>query len=294
MSDENARSLAQYLNDHPDEAKKIRSSVSTMLAQYKVMDSALAGIGGQLRTLHEQAAAFVSSIRIPVPTELFAGVADALLGLLPANWPHPVPDFDRIKEVLEQDGIPIAHIPRAEIVQLIVDADSYEARIRIIEDRAADIAADCFQALQTKLDGILEKQVPLAVRAIEAYQSGFFESAQALAVSVCDTYLKKSFRGKKYKTMQAELAFDKSDDLAAAAAFNYHYALTPAVPFLVPWFPGDQVDPPTKLSRHVTIHNASTDHVTPLNATIAIMLMTSMTLGINYAAIRARRSREGS
>ncbi len=191
--------------------------------------------------------------------------------------------------MLERDGIPIAHIPRAEIVQLIVDAKDYEARIQVIDDWADDIAADCFEALQVELDQILEKQAPLAIRAIAAYQAGFFEGAQALAVSVCDTHLKKVFNRKSYKTMQADLALDKSDNMAVAAAFNYHYALTPAVPFLVPWFPGDGGDPPTKLSRHVTIHNASTDHVTPLNATIAIMLMTSMTLGINYAAVRAAR-----
>ena len=90
--------------------------------------------------------------------------------------------------------------------------------------------------------------------------------------------------------MAAALAIDQSDDMAIAAAFNDHYALAPAVPFLLNWLPGDPGEPPTKLSRHVSIHNASIDQVTPLNATVAIMLMTSMTMGINYAATRVRKN----
>ena len=50
--------------------------------------------------------------------------------------PRPIPSTERMEEVLEKDGIPIVHIPRAEIVQTIVDADDYDARIKVIEERA--------------------------------------------------------------------------------------------------------------------------------------------------------------
>ena len=74
MPQKNVRSLAEYLNENPEGARKLRFSVSTMLAQYKVMDSVFAAIGEQLRTLQEKqeqaVAALVSSVRISVPEDM--------------------------------------------------------------------------------------------------------------------------------------------------------------------------------------------------------------------------------
>jgi len=74
--------------------------------------------------------------------------------------------------------IPIVHIPRAEIVQAIVDADDYDARIEVIEECADDIAVDCSVALAGEFDDGLEKQILLVRKAIEAYQAEHFEAAQ--------------------------------------------------------------------------------------------------------------------
>lgn len=78
------------------------------------------------------------------------------------------------------------------------------------------------------------------------------------------------------------LSLEKSEDASVSWVYNIGYALAPAVQFLVDWWPGDEGGPPTRLSRHVSIHNASTEHMTKLNATIAIMLATGMSVALNY------------
>ena len=86
--------------------------------------------------------------------------------------------------------------------------------------------------------------------------------------------------------MIEKVAIDQSDDSSVGWAFNVHYALAPGVSFLATWTPGDGEEPPTRLSRHVSIHNATTDQMTELNSTIAIMLATSITIAIDYAAVK--------
>ena len=111
-------------------------------------------------------------------------------------------------------------------------------------------------ALDEKCDQGLELQIPLARRAIEAYQAGHFEAAQALAVSVCDTYLKQMFppepTGKNnkdirigYNEMATRLAIQEAQDASVTWALNIGYALAPAVQFLVHWWPGDEAEPPS-------------------------------------------------
>jgi hypothetical protein len=193
--------------------------------------------------------------------------------------------------VLSVDAIPIVHIPRAEIVQAILDAEEYDARIQIIEARADDIAEDCRIAMDRDYYDELSQQLPLVRKAVVAHQDGHHEAAQALAVSVCDTYFKKLYRGASYKDMQKRVAIDQSDDMSIPYLFNLHYALAAAALFLAPWYPDRDEKPPTKLSRHVTIHHAGTDHMTKLNATVSIMLVTTLTVGIDWGLKRAEATR---
>jgi hypothetical protein len=297
-NDDDTRNFARYLNDHPDEAKRLQAAVRSFIQQYKTADSLMVSVSKQLADVRQMAYEAIKSTFIP--TELFTKLAKQLDTILPANWPRPIPSTDRMEEVLEKDGIPIVHIPRAEIVQAIVDADDYDARIEVIEERADDIAVDCSAALAGEFDDGLEKQIPLVRKAIEAYQAEHFEAAQALAVSVCDKYLKmmfppeptprKKLRRIGYAEMAEKLVIGESEDTSATWAFNIGYALAPAVQFLVDWRPEDGEEPPSRLSRHVSIHFASTDHMNKLNATVAIMLATGMSMALNYPMMLMRES----
>ncbi|WP_139334707.1 hypothetical protein [Mycobacterium colombiense] len=291
MTDDKRRSeFAKYLDDHPNEAAKLQTSIQNMLGQYKVAEGAFDSVQEQLRKTLEPLRNALMPVKLSIPVDALTQFRESMAAVFPANWPRPVPDLQRIEEVLETDGIPIVHIPRAGIVQAIVDADDYAARIQIIEERADDIAEDCKLALNRDFDGLLGEHIPLLLRAVETYQAGYHEAAQSLAVAICDTYLKKLFKNDKYKDMAQKMAIEESNEVSVFHAFNFHYALAPAVRFLDPWWPGDEGPPPSKLSRHLSTHNASTDYMTNRYAVIAIMLATSMSIAIDVAAKRRRKS----
>lgn len=280
--------FAEYMKKNPDAAASLRAAIKDMLKQYDFVSTGISDVARHTLA-HQQSFDLMKAIKLPdelLPS--FKGLVATLENLFPKNWPRPIPDLDLIATVIQEDGIPIVHIPRADILQEILDAADYDARVGVLKARADDIAVDCEEALARDCDAVLEKQVPLARRAVEAYRAGHLESAQALSVSVCDTYLKKMFVKKQYNDMKNALAISEANDTAVAIALNYHYALASAVPFLVPWKPDKGEKPPSKLSRHASIHDASTDQMTELNATVAIMLVTSMTVAIDYQATRVR------
>lgn len=196
-------SLADYLNDHPTEAEKLRKSISSMVSQFELFKrESVPTLADTLVKLQQAALESLRPVYVPpLPDTMFEGLRKTLRAIYPSNWPADLPDYIRIEEVLEKDGIPIVHIPRAEIVQAICDADDYEARVEILKNRRTDIAEDCKEALQGDFDPIIEKQLPLARQAVDVYQAGYPEAAQALAVSVCDTYLKQMFKDTSYKSM---------------------------------------------------------------------------------------------
>ncbi|CAN5628115.1 hypothetical protein BH09ACT8_BH09ACT8_61530 [soil metagenome] len=295
MTDNNRRTVAKYLYGSPAAADEFHIAVQRLVDNYSVGDSDRKRTATQMVEMTEWIydslqTVLTNLLQIPtiqITSDVFDSLSEALEATTPANWPRPTPKLKPIEEILETDGIPIIHIPRAEIVQDILDADDYEARIGIIEQRADEIALDCKAALELDYHDRLMKQVPLARRAVETYQAGYFEGAQVLAVAVCDTYLKQLFNNLGYDKMARQVTIEKSNHKSFAWAFNVHYALAPAASFLTPWWPGD--DPLTKLSRHVSIHHASTDHMTKFNATIAIMFVSSMSVAINYAMKAADR-----
>lgn len=282
--------LEQYFKEHPEEMTKFFETIRRIaLQQLQVENTMTKFVLEVVGPLHDRIGEIVRSIYLP--SNVFAEIVRNLDDLLPENWPRPIPNTGRIEEVLEKDGLPIVHIPRAEIVRAIVDAENYEERIAIIEACGDDIAEDCSSILDEEDVGY-EKQIPLVKRAIESFQARHFEAAQALAVSVCDTYLKEMFppeltakqKLKKigYDEMAQKLSMEENRDKSATWVLNVGYALASAVPFLVHWEPGNGQEPPTHLSRHVSIHFASTDHMTRLNATIAIMLATTMSVALTY------------
>lgn len=216
--------------------------------------------------------------------------------ILPANWPeNSLGNLDRFKEVLAVDGIPIVHVPRAEIVTEILKAPDFAARMNIIDTRSDEIAVDCKEVLSSTFHTEIEKQAPLALEAAEAFLDGHYAAAQALAVLVCDTYLKaylggtiKTPKGKDKKIGYPDMA--KAVDLEAidqenplSIVLKYNYALGPVASFLTEWWPEDPTKgpKPTKLSRHVSVHNASTDDMHKNNAIVAVMLAASLTVGID-------------
>jgi hypothetical protein len=225
--------------------------------------------------------ASLDRLNLPNLAELGKRITEQVNRAIPDNWPEgALGSHSTIEEVLETDGIPIVHIPRAAIVAQLLAAATFENRVKIIEDRADDIAQDCKDALTATFHTSIEEQAPLALNAVESFVDGYHAPAQALAVAVCDTYL-KSYLQVGYRKMAERVTIEESNKLPLYEALNFFYPFAPVVSFLTKWFPDGTTLPPTKLSRHVSVHNASTTHMTKLYATIAIMLATSLTVAID-------------
>jgi hypothetical protein len=280
--------LRDYLKQNPSFIESIRRSSQNMLEQYRLAESAMASIAKQTEQIRQSTLEAFRTAQLPFDT--WKKFREQMSAIFPANWRGISFDLDRIQEVLQSDGIPIVHVPRASIVTTILGAEDYEARVQIIQENLDDIAADCEKALDAEFDSWFDQHAPLARRAVQAYRAGHYEAAQALAVNLCDTYFKKFLVGKTYPQMVESITIEQANSGSMALAFNVLYALVPGVPFLTPWWPSGEAEPPTTFSRHVSIHFANVDQMTQVNATIAIMFVTSLTVAIDFAAKRAARS----
>ncbi len=199
----------------------------------------------------------------------------------PPNWPEGVElDLMKLEQISEYEGIPIFYVPRAEIVTDLLGATSINDRFSILEEKALDIGQDCLEALSVPVIPELQDRAILATKSAEALIGGYHEAAQALAVVVCDSYLKTYLKG-AYTKMQKKLSVNKSEEVFMWPALRFVLPMAAAVPFLVPWDPGKPDPAPGTFSRHATIHGASTQQINPLHSTIAVMLATTMTRALD-------------
>lgn len=207
----------------------------------------------------------------------------------PPNWPVDVDlDIAKLEEIVQVDGIAVFYVPRASIVTELIDAADAEVRMKIVDQRCDEIAEDCLAALPELAHEEVRDSAVLVRKAVECFIAGHHEAAQALAVVVCDSYLKK-YLNARYTTMREQLELASSDDEGLWTLLRFSMPLATAVPFLADWKSHDDPAPLT-FSRHVTIHGASTAQLNRLHATLAIMLAATMTCAWDFGF----RKRDGS
>lgn len=295
-------------DDESDISKSITPELAESLRKLSVnMNKQLAAHFNGINLMQKQWAEFcATTATIKIPSGFIDGLRlqekqltesfrNTFRGVIPSNWPKgALSRIEDIETILEEEGIPIVHIPRSEIVTELMDAATFDDRLTIIDARADDIAEDCKAALSGVLHGSIEKQTPLAIESVETFLAGRYAAAQALAVLVCDTYLKLYLGGEAstkkggtrnitYPEMAAKVAIDKTMNGPIGLVLNIFYAFAPVASFLVEWWPDkpNQGPPPTTLSRHVSVHSANTEFMTKRNATVAIMLVASLTVAID-------------
>lgn len=222
---------------------------------------------------------------------LMAGLQEAALhaqqriqAAYPPNWPPTLKlDLHLLEEIGSADGIPIVYVPRAEIVQELVAATTAQERFEVIDARGDDIAEDCENALSAATHADLNDGPDLTVAAIKTYRDGHYEAAQTLAVAVCDTYLKAMFstNGSKYSKIRESLEAKIEEHDVLYDALHIALPLGPAIRFLEEWHGDGATNAPSQLNRHVTSHFATRGHLHRLNATIAIMLASSLSVALN-------------
>ncbi|ROO60436.1 hypothetical protein EDC02_2307 [Micromonospora sp. Llam0] len=216
------------------------------------------------------------------------GQMQLLAEKLPPNWRGSGIKLIDAWSVLQEEGIPLVWVPRAEILAELLAAPDRAARLKILVAHDAAVADDCRAVLTEVTHSELAEQVPLGFKAVDAFAAGHCESAQALAVVVVETVVTRLIKPKaqlpgqrasKYQRIAAELRVDSPKDLTVGN-MRFRAAMAPISPFFVPWYP-DRGDPaPEELSRHVTVHQAHVAHYSPGNAAVAVMMVASVLRGI--------------
>lgn len=207
-----------------------------------------------------------------------------ILAAYPPNWPATLTlDLHLIDEIGTVDGIPIVYVPRAEIVEELIVATTSQKRFEVIDARGDDIVEDCDKALSAATHADLNDGPDLTMAAIKAYRDGHYEAAQTLAVAVCDTYLKAEFErnGRGYGKITENLEAEIDEREVLYDALRIALPLGPAIRFLERWQGDGATNAPNQLNRHVTSHFATRDHLHRRNATIAIMLASSLSVTLN-------------
>jgi hypothetical protein len=108
---------------------------------------------------------------------------------LPPNWDLGTVRIGSIETVVAQDGIPLAWVPRKELVTQLMGAPNRSERMRIILAHQSEIITDCESCLADCTAPELEERVALAGRALAAVGGGHYETAQALAVVVAEALI---------------------------------------------------------------------------------------------------------
>ncbi|MFC8943224.1 hypothetical protein ACFT1B_34630, partial [Streptomyces griseoincarnatus] len=179
-------------------------------------------------------------------------------------------------ELARNEGICLLHVPRAEIVKELIDAEDLLARRQVLRDRAVDIFDDCTAQLDVCVSLELSGFVPAMRESIDAARAGFMMPAQALATSVFDSVLNlvydketytmvKSFSRRKEPTASLD-DLDLRSRLVFSALWQVYMRFMP--------HKGDPI--PESLARHGSAHAVDPLQYTPTNTVHAIMLGTSL------------------
>jgi hypothetical protein len=190
----------------------------------------------------------------------------------PPNWPPGV-DLERIVEVIRDDGLPLVWVPRAELVQEVVDAEDREARVAVLLAHAPELAQDCRGVLNGVTHAAFTGQQQLAGRCVEALEQEHHEAAQALAVAVTETAVSRTLGG-NYAKVKQQVLFDP--DLVPYTELRLRAALAPIHRFYTDWSPKSPHPAPEAVSRHVTVHHADPSHYTEANSLVAVLLACSV------------------
>jgi hypothetical protein len=259
-----------------------------MIAEFARADTLMRDIGSMLAqpglTFDVQMNALHLNLQKLVGT---TPVQDAQLirSAMPANL-REVKGVKGLGLIVLADGIPLAHVPRGQIVTELVAAPHFAARRAIVEARTDDILDDCGASLSEPVEPDDDRLRELGLRAIAAFRDGHYEATQSLAVSVSEEfvacYVDKDHQAAK-KAVQA-LAQDRS---WYVASLNYIAAMCVVPTLFASWKLTDEKPPPERLSRHVTAHLPSSPHLNPVNAVIAIMQVASLLGAARWSEGRA-------
>jgi hypothetical protein len=196
----------------------------------------------------------------------------------PPNWQFADdwPRLTKITETVVQDGIPLAWVPRANIVVALVHTEDIEARRVVLANHEADIIQDCFTCLDDIDVPELAEFVANAREAARAFQDQYAKPAQAFATVVLDALLRLLFATPSFSYGEIRHRLDGVWDNTPLRYMRSALVLA-AIPGALEQFWPHRGDPvPVRFNRHASAHTLHAGQFTRTNALVAIMTITSL------------------
>lgn len=293
---------------HDDAVRSLSTAVGPLLQAHAMVVSQTAGIAApmqqsidalnrsvlpQLSTMTALASRLSALVAPVMDTFIaslaqvdWAALAESVADLVPRNWSSEV-EYEDAMVIINDEGIPLIWVPRAEVVVLIVSSKDSEARRAVLTEEAASIISDVRTCLDEAEEiSALAEHVSLVREAASAFEAGFVNAAQALATDVLDS-LVMAYIG-RHATVHKHV--QPVSDEVLAGEFVQTAALSPLRQAYQPYW-ADRGDPmPTRYNRHATVHGGSTIQFTPANAVVALMLVTSFLRNLAEAERRTNRA----
>lgn len=217
-----------------------------------------------------------------------AGVRDLALqaGLPPNLVPlrHDI-DADAVFDLMRDDGIPLAPVPRASIaVELLAAANSYERRA-VLDNRSHEIAEDCAEVFEHTSNNHLAHFAQEGVRAL---RTGLPSAAQALFTVITSTILDNLGFADDHGWKQALRRIDRGADKAPKYELHdmpselnnlpgYEYWVAAPLWHALPsaqFKKGEEL--PDRWARHASTHAVSAVHYNVPNCVISMMTVAAL------------------
>ncbi|QAY74247.1 hypothetical protein ET445_13855 [Agromyces protaetiae] len=193
----------------------------------------------------------------------------------PGNWSDAVEEqIDAVVELVNDDGIPVAWVPRTATLEELLTASSGNERSLILIARRDEILEDCASALARLEDDSAEfPALPIVQKVLAGCRDGHWEIAAVTAVTIVHgtvealRWASDRQRAARQHALQTDEGRDRLLEQATRA---------PLVRFYDEWHAKSGKPRPAHLSRHVVAHDLAPDQVTERNCIVAVMLMASL------------------
>lgn len=192
----------------------------------------------------------------------------------PSNWTDEIEGrIDEVIAMIDADGIPVAWVPRSEILKALLDAQSADDRSLLLIAHRDEILEDCRLVLARVEDEPGISTLPLAQKVLLGAADGHWELAALSAVTVVHGIVEAL----RWASAQQNVAAHHSLKPTVEREHLVEQATrAPLIRFYDDWNEKSGKPRPTHVTRHVVSHKLAPDQVSERNCVVAIMLMCSL------------------
>lgn len=190
------------------------------------------------------------------------------------NWPSPF-SYAALRPLLEEDGLPVAWVPRAELLQLWVDAPDTPTRRSLLVRHRDDVVEDCRTVLGEVVAADLQDARSLLRQAVDCVVA-YPAPAQALALPAAATLAAEELGTSQLHELNKRLNQLATSGLPPVGQLQAHMTMLAVAPVLTT-FRADRGDAvPERLNRHAVAHTIDKRQYSESNALQAVLLAVSV------------------